>query len=187
MLAHLPQEHQPLPPTTTQPAYEPASPATPQYTPHTHLFPISTPIKSKPLHPHEQGLTPISQPKNFIPGLKVTICPLRNLLDNTRELYTQRRRRLRRNGILALALQQVHAVQTEGFDLHEGLSREGGGLGDVVDKEVFGGAGVVFDSWLHGCQPLGDETKLRGAVPIALMVDDILEDAVVVMVRNWGN
>jgi len=48
---------------------------------------------------------------------------------------------LGRNGVLAFALEEIHAVETEGFDADEGLSGRGLGTFDLVDEE--GGCGTL--------------------------------------------
>ena len=83
--------------------------------------------------------------QTLIPNLEITIHIRSKPLDHTREFHSHRRRRLRGNRVLALTLQEVHAVQTKSLDLDQGLTGRGGRFGDVIDEEVFGGAGAVFD------------------------------------------
>lgn len=67
--------------------------------------------------------------------------------DGPRELHAHGLGRLWRNWVLALPFQQVHPVESEGFDLDESLVPADGGHGDGVDVEGFGWAGASF----HGC------------------------------------
>lgn len=48
--------------------------------------------------------------------------------------------------VVAIALEQVHAVKPEGFDFYDGLAGASGGLGGVgIDEEGVGGAVSSFD------------------------------------------
>lgn len=47
---------------------------------------------------------------------------------------------------MTFSLEKVHAVESEGFDFHDGVAGRDGGLGDFGgDVEGCGGAGFVFN------------------------------------------
>ena len=71
-----------------------------------------------PLHLHQTTRTSISQPKYLISNSETLLYPVAETLNDTRELYPQGLWCLGRYRILALALEQIHAVETKGFDLH---------------------------------------------------------------------
>ena len=88
----------------------------------------------------------VREPEDGVPLLKTALAVAAELLDRAAEFDTQRLGGLGRDRIHALALQQVHAVQTEGFDFDEGLGTcRLGTRGLVVDEEVRDRAFAVFD------------------------------------------
>lgn len=92
--------------------------------------------------------TTIRQPKHLIPILKPTLSSsslITESLNDTAKLHTHGLRRLRRQWVQTLALQQIHTVQAEGADLDERLARCGDGLGDVGDVHGRGGAFAALD------------------------------------------
>jgi hypothetical protein len=52
---------------------------------------------------------------------------------------------LGRERVVAFALEQVHAVETEGFDADEGLCGGGSRAFDLVNEEGGGGALAILD------------------------------------------
>lgn len=91
-------------------------------------------------------LTPIRQPKNLIPNPQPGLRHALTQLDNRpRKLHAHGLGRLRRNRVLALALQQVHAVQSECLHFYQGMvAGRGGPRGSPVDVEGVRGAFFVF-------------------------------------------
>jgi hypothetical protein len=90
---------------------------------------------------------PIRQSKHLVANFETPLRLIAQLHNHTRELYTECFGGLRRNGIHALALEQVHTIEPEGFDSDEGLRASGFGLGDVGYVEGFDGAFAAFDIW----------------------------------------
>jgi hypothetical protein len=70
------------------------------------------------------------------------------LCDGSRELDAEDLGRARRYGVVALSLQQVHAVQTECLDLDECLRLAELRLGHIRDVEGVDWAPAVLDVWL---------------------------------------
>lgn len=68
-------------------------------------------------------LTPIRQPENFISNLKRPPGIVMETLNSPRELNTKNLASLRRDGVFAFPLQQVHAVEAEIFHFHKRLAR----------------------------------------------------------------
>lgn len=89
--------------------------------------------------------TAVGQTKDFVADFEVLLDLGSEGFDSSAELDAQDLPALRGNGILALALQQVHAVETEGLNLHYGLRLSGLRFGDVGDEEGVGIAGSSFD------------------------------------------
>ncbi len=52
---------------------------------------------------------------------------------------------------MAFALQQVHAIEAKGFDLHNGFASSGSearlGFWDIGDEEGISGSGIPFYVW----------------------------------------
>ena len=89
--------------------------------------------------------TTIRQTKHSI-TLFETILALRSeFFDYTAEFYTEGFGSLGRKRVLAFALEQVHAVETEGFDADESLCGCGFGTFNFVDEEGGCGAFALLD------------------------------------------
>jgi len=74
------------------------------------------------------------------------ISPLADFLHSTAEFYTESLRRLWRNWVLALPLEEIHAIETKGTDFYENLrALWGGTIGLFIDEESVGRAGTVLD------------------------------------------
>jgi hypothetical protein len=58
---------------------------------------------------------------------------------------------LRGDWVVPFALEEIHAVEAEGFDFDDGFTVGGGGFGNgVVDEEGVGVTGAVLDVWEVG-------------------------------------
>lgn len=89
--------------------------------------------------------TTICQTEDSITLFKTALAFRSKFLDYTAEFDTEGLGSLGRDGVVSLALKQVHAVQTKGLDADKSLS--GGGLGtfDLVDEEGGGRALAILD------------------------------------------
>ena len=90
-------------------------------------------------------LTAISQTKHLISNLEPTLRSAPKCLNYTGKLDTQGLRRLWRDGILALTLKYIHAVQAECFNFDESLGVFWNGFRDFGDVEGFCGARASLD------------------------------------------
>jgi hypothetical protein len=99
--------------------------------------------------------TTVCQTKHSISLLEAAFTLIGQFLDYTAEFDTEGLGSLGRERVVAFALEQVHAVETKGFDTDEGLSGGGSGAFDLVDEESGGWAfailDVCMDSSLDGC------------------------------------
>ena len=79
----------------------------------------------------------IRQSKHLVAGLEPFFPSsfLAQLCNCSRELDAEDLRRMRRYGVVAFTLEQVHAVQSKGFDLDQGLGFAQLGLGHVGDVQ----------------------------------------------------
>jgi hypothetical protein len=89
--------------------------------------------------------TAICQTKHSIALLEATLALIGQFLNYATEFDTKSLGSLGRKRVVAFALEQVHAVQTEGFDADEGLSGGRGGAFDLVDEEGSGWAFAILD------------------------------------------
>jgi hypothetical protein len=90
----------------------------------------------------------VRETKHFVTNFEAPLGAGGNGLDGARELDSHGRAGLWGKWVIALALDEVHAVDTEAFYLDDGLRVFGcrfGGLG--VNVESGGGAFASFDSW----------------------------------------
>lgn len=85
--------------------------------------------------------TTVRQTKHSITLLETTLALRSEFFDYTAEFHTEGLGCLGGNGVLAFALEEIHAVETEGFDADESLSGRGLGTFDLVDEE--GGCGTL--------------------------------------------
>lgn len=80
--------------------------------------------------------TSIRQPENLVADVEPPLRLAAKRFNRARELHPERRRRLWWQGIHALPLQQVHAVESKRLDLDDGLGARGSWFGRVrVDEE----------------------------------------------------
>jgi hypothetical protein len=63
----------------------------------------------------------IRKSKHLIANLESTLGTLPQRLNDARELYTEGLWSLRGDGIKSFALEEIHPVETEGFDFDESL------------------------------------------------------------------
>ena len=87
----------------------------------------------------------VGQAEDLVAYFEVAVVAFAETVDDAGELDAQSAGRLRRKRVMSLALDQVHAVEPEGFDFDEGLaglSLREGRFG--VDEEVVGGAFAVL-------------------------------------------
>jgi hypothetical protein len=87
----------------------------------------------------------VGQPKYFVSNLEAPFRFVSEAVDYSRELDAERLGGMRGNGVLANALEEIHAVEAKGFDLYDGLRAGGGRFGDGGDVEVFDRALAIFD------------------------------------------
>lgn len=89
--------------------------------------------------------TAVCQTKHSITLLESVLALRSEFFDYTAEFDTEGCGSLGRQRVVAFALEQVHAVETEGLDADESLC--GGRLGtfDLVDEEGGGGALAILD------------------------------------------
>jgi hypothetical protein len=80
---------------------------------------------------------PIGQPKHFITDFEFALCTRRNTLDDAGEFDAQDWTGLGWEWVMAFALEEVHAIQAEGFDLYYGVCILCCGLRDFgIDEEL---------------------------------------------------
>lgn len=90
--------------------------------------------------------TSVSETEDLVASLEASARLLGFLRNDAREFDTQDLACLWRERVVALALQQVHAIEAKGFDLHNSVVGFGGlGHGHLGDKQSVGIAGAVFD------------------------------------------
>lgn len=88
----------------------------------------------------------IRQPENLVADVEPSFRLAAKGLNRARELHPERRRRLWWQRVHALALQQVHAVESKSLDLDDRLAARGGWFGRVrVDEECRDRALPAFD------------------------------------------
>jgi hypothetical protein len=133
--------------------------------------------------------TTVCQSKHSITLLEAAFTLIGQFLDYTTEFDTESLGSLGRERVVAFALEQVHAVETKGFDADEGLSGGGSGAFDLVDEEgggwTFAILDVCMDSSLDGCL-LGNASvklELSEDVPTARMLTIV---TVVLLFRGFS-
>jgi hypothetical protein len=89
--------------------------------------------------------TTVRETKHSIALFETALALRSEFLDYTAEFDTEGLGGLGRERVVAFALEQVHAVETEGFDADEGLCGGGGRAFDLVDEEGGGGAFAFLD------------------------------------------
>jgi hypothetical protein len=89
--------------------------------------------------------TTVGQPKYFVSNLEAPFRFISHAVDYSRELDAERLGGMRGNGVLANALEEIHAVEAKGIDFYDGLRAGGGRFGDGGDVEVFDRAFAIFD------------------------------------------
>jgi hypothetical protein len=89
--------------------------------------------------------TTICQTKHSITLLEATLALIGQFLDYTAEFDTESLGSLGRKRVVAFALEQVHAVETKGFDADECLCGGGGRTFDLIDEEGGGWAFAILD------------------------------------------
>jgi hypothetical protein len=109
--------------------------------------------------------TTVRQTKHGITLFETALALRSEFLDYTAEFDAQSFGGLGRERVVAFALEQVHAVETEGFDADEGLCGGGGRAFDLVDEEGGGGAFAFLDVFVS-CQ-LGVAGKASGKLQLS--------------------
>jgi len=90
----------------------------------------------------------VREPKDFVADGEAVFGGGAEGLDYAGELDAEGFGGLRGERVVAFALEEVHAVEAEGFDFDEGAGGVGGGLGGfVVDEEGGYGACAAVDVW----------------------------------------
>lgn len=79
------------------------------------------------------SLTSVSKTKHLVSHLKSFLRLVTKGLDDARKFDAQGFGCLRRKGILALSLEDVHSVQSEGFDFYKSLCFRWLGFIDIRD------------------------------------------------------
>lgn len=92
--------------------------------------------------------TAIGQAENTVTNLKAIVCVCAKFLDYSRKFDTHGARSLRRNRVFPLALEQVHSVQPECFDLDQSLARTGLWYWDLVNEQSIGTSFAPLDIWV---------------------------------------
>jgi hypothetical protein len=87
----------------------------------------------------------VCQTKHSITLLESVLTLRSKLFNYTAEFDSESCRSLRRERVVAFALEQVHAVETKGLDTDESLCGRGLGTFDLVDEEGSGGALAILD------------------------------------------
>lgn len=87
----------------------------------------------------------ISEAEDGIAFLETMLAFGAQFLNRAGEFYTHCCGCLGRERVEAFALEEVHAVEAEGFHFHQGLGAGDVGAGDGVDEHVFDGAFAAFD------------------------------------------
>jgi hypothetical protein len=97
---------------------------------------------------HSTEKSNLRQPKNLVSHFKAIFTAFCQTLNRATKLHTKGLWSLRRNGIVAISLEQIHAIEAKRFNLHYGLALGGSGLWDVGEKEGRCWALAIFDVWV---------------------------------------
>jgi hypothetical protein len=96
--------------------------------------------------------TTVRKTKDFVTDLVGALGPGRNAFNDAAELDAQRRRCLWRDGVEALALDDVHAIDAKRLDPHDRLARPSLRLWDLgVDEEGVAVALSTLDIYVMLC------------------------------------
>lgn len=90
----------------------------------------------------------VCETEDFVADTKTFFYIVAEAFDCSAELDAEGFGRLGWDGVFAFALEEIHAVEAECFDLDDGFAIGGGGFGGgFIDEEGVGVAGAVLDVW----------------------------------------